>query len=66
MPLPPDPERRLDLVLLLGLLAVLLFASPLMSWWATPKSPWYLPYVLWGLLIALGAWLQRRRGRHEP
>ncbi len=65
--LPPrGSEHRLDLVLLLGLFAVLLFASPLMTWWATPKSPWYLPYVLWALLIALGAWLQRHRVRHEP
>ncbi len=66
MLIPPDPDRRLDLVLLLGLLAWLLFASPLMAWWANPQSPWYLPYLFWALLIALGAWLQRRRARHEP
>ena len=58
---PPSTDRQLDVVLLLALLAVLLFASPLTAWWASPGSPWYLPYLLWALLIVLGAWVQRRR-----
>jgi hypothetical protein len=58
---PPSPDRQLDLVLLLALFALLLFVSPLTAWWASPGSPWYLPYLLWALLIALGAWVQRSR-----
>ena len=61
----PEPERRYDLVILLGVLALLLFASPLTSWWASRGSPWYLPYLLWLLIILLGAWLQRRQYPHD-
>jgi hypothetical protein len=32
-------------------------------WWTDPQSPWYLPYLLWGLLIALGGWLFGRGTR---
>ena len=65
MPGPFDSRRQLDSVLLLALLALLLFASPLMAWWARDTSPWYLPYLLWLLIIFIGAWLQLRRGGHE-
>lgn len=43
----------MDKTLLIFLLALFFFASPLVYWWATPQMPWFLPYVLWGLLIAL-------------
>ncbi len=65
MPGPFDSRRQLDSVLLLALLALLLFASPLMTWWARDTSPWYLPYLLWLLVIFIGGWLQLRRGDHE-
>ncbi len=65
MPGPFDSRRQLDSVILLALLALLLFASPLMAWWARSTYPWYLPYVLWLLIIVIGAWLQLRRGDHE-
>ncbi|MGD2081334.1 MAG: hypothetical protein PVF91_00085 [Chromatiales bacterium] len=59
---PPATDRQLDVVLLLGLFALLLFASPMTEWWAAPGKPWYLPYLFWALIIGLGGWLQRRRG----
>ncbi len=65
MPGPYDPRRQLDSVILLALLALLLFASPLMAWWARDTSPWYLPYLLWLLIILIGAWLHLRRDDHE-
>ncbi len=65
MPGPFDSRRQLDSVLLLALLTLLLFASPLMTWWARDTSPWYLPYLLWLLVIFIGGWLQLRRGDHE-
>ena len=51
---PPDNDLR-DASVLIGLLAILLFASPLVSWWARESSPWYLPYLLWLMVIGLGA-----------
>ncbi len=57
---PPKTEPSADALAFLLALGVLLFASPLVYWWTTPDSPWYLPYLLWLLLIALGGWLLRR------
>ncbi|SEQ42324.1 hypothetical protein SAMN05421693_13027 [Ectothiorhodospira magna] len=54
-----------DKTLLLFLLGLLLFASPLLEWWTRPGAPWYLPYLLWGLIIALAALAQWYRGPHD-
>lgn len=59
----PEPGKYLDRVLLLFLLALLLFASPVLTWWSAPGRAWYLPYLLWTIVIALGWWLQRGRDR---
>ena len=65
MDLPPDSEKHVDRVILLFLFALFLLISPLMQWWAADDSPWYVPYLLWLLIIGLTFWLQRRRARHE-
>lgn len=49
---------HIDRVILLFLFAILLLASPLKAVWAADDSPWYLPYLLWGVLIILAARLQ--------
>jgi hypothetical protein len=59
---PAEPGKYLDRVILLFLFALFLFVSPLVTWWATPEQPWYLPYLLWALIIVLAFWLQQRRG----
>ena len=46
-------SRRRDIVAILTLLGLFLFASPFTNWWAQAAFPWYFPFVLWGLLIAL-------------
>jgi len=58
----PPPERQLDRTLALGLLIILLMSAPLVVWWTTPGSPWYLPYLMWFGIIVLTAWIQ---GRHR-
>jgi thiol:disulfide interchange protein len=63
MPRSPENDPPVDTLLLLVLFGVLLFASPVVLWWTDPQSPWYLPYLLWGLLIALGGWLFGRGTR---
>lgn len=61
-----SPSRRgLDKTVLLLLLALLVFASPLARWWASGQPPWYLPYLLWGGLIGLIALLSRPRHPHD-
>ena len=62
---PPRPRVRLDWLVLLFLFALLVFASPAVTWWASADKPWYLPYLIWLALIALAAWLYRREGRHD-
>ena len=59
----PPPERQLDRTLALGLLVLLLLSPPIVIWWTSPKSPWYVPYLLWLVIIFLAAWVQLRR--HE-
>ncbi|MFQ5756864.1 MAG: hypothetical protein ACE5H7_12370 [Acidiferrobacterales bacterium] len=53
-------SRRLDRVILLFLFALFLLVSPLLGWWASDESPWYLPYLMWLVLIVLCAWLHVR------
>lgn len=49
----------MDKILILFLFGVLLFASPLVHWWASDTFPWFGPYVLWGLVVMLIALVQR-------
>ena len=50
----------MDKILILFLFGALLFASPWVQWWASGDFPWFLPYALWALLIALIVLSQRR------
>lgn len=53
-----------DAVVALLLMALLLFASPLVNWWADTGKSWYFPFLLWGLIIA-AAFLIQRLHRHD-
>ena len=57
-------ENIYDRVLLLLLFALFLLLSPMVEWWASDDSPWYAPYLIWALLIALTFWLQRKIRRY--
>lgn len=61
----PDPEQQNEHTLLLALFAIFLFGSPLTLWWASDYNPWYLPYLLWLLVILIGALLSRHYRRHD-
>lgn len=52
-------EPGFDRVILLLLFALFLLLSPIVGWWAADDSPWYAPYLIWGLLIAF-TWRLRR------
>jgi drug/metabolite transporter (DMT)-like permease len=60
----PPPDRQIDRTIALGLLVLLLFSAPVMIWWTSPESPWYLPYLLWTAVICFIAWINQRH--HEP
>lgn len=61
---PIDNESRLDRVILLFLFALFLLLSPLLNWWAADDSPWYVPYLIWLVIIVLAFFLERRMRRH--
>ena len=61
MPEQRDPRRQLDGILILFLFALFLLVSPLVDWWARPDAPWFMPFLLWAVLILLAALLQHRR-----
>jgi hypothetical protein len=61
-----NPGR--DRAVLLGLLALAVFATPETSWWLGASPPWYLPYLLWLAVIVLAAWqsrAERRQGQPD-
>lgn len=66
MPRQQDPEQHQESTLLLFLFALFLFASPFTAWWASDHNPWFLPYLLWLLIILIGAWLAALYSRHDP
>lgn len=51
------PGQLLERVILITALALLLFVTPVIYWWAQDDSPWFLVYLLWFIMIALSAWL---------
>lgn len=57
-------EPGFDRVILLLLFALFLLLSPIVEWWAADDSPWYAPYLIWALLIALTYALRRTITRH--
>ena len=57
--------KYLDSIVVIFAVAVLLFVPPVIAFWATSESPWYLPYALWLAIIVLVALVQRAHGRHE-
>lgn len=65
MPHSKEPEQHLDRVILLFLLALFLLLSPIKEWWAADDSPWYAPYLIWGLMIFLTWRLQHYLKRHD-
>lgn len=55
---------RIDLAIILLLVALLLLLSPLMEWWAADSAPWYAPFGVWGGIIALTWLYQYLHHRH--
>jgi hypothetical protein len=54
----PERKRRpLSVSVLLIGVALALFASPFTASWAGFRPPWFTPYLLWGGLIGLTAFM---------
>ena len=60
-----DDGKFANLVLAAFLVAVFVFASPFYLLWMTPRTPWYVPYLIWLAVIVMTGIVQRWRGRHE-
>ncbi len=65
MRIAPEPGRHLTSLVIVFLFGLMMFATPFLTWWAIDNRPWYLPYVIWGLIIALVAFAQWRRGHRD-
>lgn len=48
-------DTNIEPGLLIAMLMLLLFATPLTRWWASAGLPWFAPYLLWLLIIILCA-----------
>jgi hypothetical protein len=60
-----DNGKRSNLVLVAFLIAVFVFASPFYLLWMSPRTPWYVPYLIWLGAIVMTGVAQHWRGRHE-
>jgi hypothetical protein len=60
---PPSSGHDRDISWLLLGGAAFVLASPLRHVWATDRSPWFLPFVLWLALIVLARLVARGRGQ---
>jgi len=59
----PTNDLR-DSSVLIALLGILFFGSPLIDWWVSNDNPWYLPYLLWLIIIILIGLINLRHSRH--
>lgn len=59
----PNASRGNEREAALTLLAVVLLTSPATALWNNPARGWWIPYLLWLVLIAGAAWLARLRRR---
>ncbi|KAA3626360.1 MAG: UTP--glucose-1-phosphate uridylyltransferase [Proteobacteria bacterium] len=65
MQLKPEPGRPLTSLVLVFLFGLMMYATPFLTWWAVEDSPWYLPYLIWLVIIVLVAIAQLRRGSDD-
>lgn len=65
MQLKPEPGRPLTSLVLVFLFGLMMYATPFLTWWAVEDSPWYLPYLIWLVIIVLVAIAQLRRGADD-
>ncbi|WP_041066340.1 hypothetical protein [Thiolapillus brandeum] len=54
-----------DKSLVTAFILILFFATPFASLWARNSDAWYIPYMLWLLIIALLA-VAQLRGKGNP
>ena len=57
---PPDKSRAAEPALWAFALSLVLFAGPARFLWAAPGRGWAAPFVVWLLVIGLGAWAVHR------
>lgn len=60
-----QPSSARELAVILGLLLLLLFVSPLADWWSDAELPWYTVYGLWALVILLSALLGWKQSKDD-
>ena len=63
MPKPNATAASVSLFLL-GL-GVVIFVSPLTSWWLERNPPWYVPFLAWLGFIGLVVLMLGRRGQDD-
>ncbi|MFT6917242.1 MAG: hypothetical protein ACJAWL_003599 [Motiliproteus sp.] len=47
------------------ILAIYLLSPRMIKFLSSADHPWYSPFLIWVLLIALTAWFERKRSRNE-
>lgn len=53
-----------EITLIVVIVALLILLPPMLGWWGASKNPWYIPYLVWSIIIALAYWLQRILRKH--
>lgn len=64
--LPPRLPVGKELSVLLSVLLLLLFVSPIAGWWASYGLHWFTPYAIWLAVILGAALIDRGDDPDEP
>jgi len=57
---PPDKSRAAEPALWAFAVSLVLLAGPVRALWATPERGWAAPFLVWVVVIAIGAWAVHR------
>ena len=49
----------MERIFLLFGLSLLILVSPITGWWLQASLPWYLPFLIWLVIILLIPWAHR-------
>ncbi len=64
MPFYSSDLRPTEITIVVLLIALLVLLPPILGLWLSPDSAWFVPYVVWLVIIGLAYWLQRLLRKH--
>ncbi len=62
---PQAPESRpTEITVIAVLVSLLILLPPMLEFWGEANNPWYIPYLVWFVIIVLTYLLQKLLRKH--